>query len=79
MDNSQQIAALRSAITAIDARVAEVQAKLRSAATQEEIDSLTAALADLQAERSRLQAELDNLESAVPEVPALGQENGANE
>jgi len=60
----QQIATLRNALTAIASSIAQTEADLRTASSADDIRSLTSSLVDLRAERSRLQAQLDDLESA---------------
>ncbi len=73
MDKNQQIAAIKSALAAIDSAIAQAEAALRTASNPDDIRSLTSTLVDLRSERSRLQAQLDNLEAATTEVAALGQ------
>lgn len=72
MPNEQQIAAIRAALAAIDTAIAQTEAALTRASTQDDILSLTSALVDLRAERARLQFQLANLEAAVVEVQPLG-------
>jgi hypothetical protein len=70
MDLQQQIAAIKSALGALDVAVAHAESALRGASDIDDIRSLTSALVDLRSERARLQAQLDNLEAA--KVEALG-------
>jgi hypothetical protein len=65
MGNDQQIATIKNALAAIDTSIAQTEAALRTASNPDDIRSLTSALVDLRSERSRLQAQLDNLESAL--------------
>lgn len=64
MSNDQQITAIKNALAAIDTSIAQTEAALRTASNPDDIRSLTSTLVDLRSERSRLQAQLDNLESA---------------
>ena len=70
MDNDPQIAAIKSGLAAVDAAIAQTESSLRGASNLDDIRSLTSALVDLRSERSRLQAQLDNLEAAQVEVQA---------
>jgi hypothetical protein len=72
MDKDQQIAAIKAGLAALDSAIAQAEAALRTASTPDDIRSLTSTLVDLRSERSRLQAQLDNLEASSVEVQALG-------
>lgn len=72
MSDDQQIAAIKTGLAAIDSAIVQTESSLRSASTPEDIRSLTSTLVDLRSERSRLQAQLDNLEAAQVVVPPLG-------
>jgi predicted nucleic acid-binding Zn-ribbon protein len=72
MSDDQQIAAIKTGLAAIDSSIAQTESALRSASTPEDIRSLTSTLVDLRSERSRLQAQLDNLEAGQVVVPPLG-------
>ncbi len=74
MSNDQQIAAIKNALAAIDTSIAQTEAALRSASNPDDIRSLSSTLVDLRSERSRLQAQLDNLESAQVITPAISAE-----
>jgi hypothetical protein len=72
-NDEQQIAAIKTALAAIDSSISQTQSALTSASNPDDIRGLTSTLVDLRSERSRLQAQLDNLEAAgvtVPPVPA---------
>jgi len=72
MDKDQQIAAIKSALAAIDSAIAQAEAALRTASNSDDIRSLTSTLVDLRSERSRLQAQLDDLEAAIVQVEPVG-------
>jgi septal ring factor EnvC (AmiA/AmiB activator) len=72
MSNDQQIATIKTALAAIDTSIAQTESALRSASTPDDIRSLTSTLVDLRSERSRLQAQLDNLEAAEVAVSSAG-------
>jgi predicted nucleic acid-binding Zn-ribbon protein len=68
----EQIASLKQAIEDIDANIAQRTAMLSQAATPEERRAIQASIASLQAERARLEAQLNDLEAADVEVKPLG-------
>lgn len=70
MSRQEQIAAIKTALAALDTAIAQTEAALRTASDPDDIRSLNARLVDLRSERSRLQAQLDELEAAGTEVPA---------
>ena len=72
MNKDQQIAAIKAGLAALDSAIAQTEAALRTASTPDDIRSLTSTLVDLRSERSRLQAQLDNLEASSVEVQPLG-------
>lgn len=73
MDKDQQIAAIKIGLAAIDSAIVQTEAALRTASNPDDIRSLTSTLVDLRSERSRLQAQLDDLEAAIVEVqPVAG-------
>jgi hypothetical protein len=72
MSDDQQIAAIKTGLAAIDSSIAQTESALRSASTPGDIRSLTSTLVDLRSERSRLQAQLDNLEAGQVVMPPLG-------
>jgi hypothetical protein len=75
MSNDDQIAAIKSALAAIDSAISQSEAALRTASNPDDIRSLTSNLVDLRSERSRLQSQLDNLEASSTEVQAIGGSN----
>jgi len=72
MSDEQQIAAIKTGLAAIDSAIVQTESALRSASTPDDIRSLTSSLVDLRSERSRLQAQLDNLEAGQVVVSPLG-------
>src|SRR4051794_27135941 len=68
MGNAEQIAAIKSGLAALDMAIVQAEGAIRLAATADDIRSLTSTLVGLRSERSRLQAQLDNLEAASVEV-----------
>lgn len=68
MDIRQQIEAIKTGLAALDSAIAQTEAALRTASNPDDLRSLTSALVDLRSERTRLQAQLDNLEAASVEV-----------
>jgi hypothetical protein len=72
MSDEQQIGAIKTGLAAIDSAIVQTESALRSASTPDDIRSLTSTLVDLRSERSRLQAQLDNLEAGQVVVRPLG-------
>jgi hypothetical protein len=68
----QQIAAVRAALAALEATIAQTEAALNTATVPQDIVALRSVLVDLKAERVRLQFQLANLEAAAVEVQPLG-------
>ena len=68
----QQIAAVRAALAALEATIAQTEAALNTATVPQDIVALRSVLVDLKAERARLQFQLANLEAAAVEVQPLG-------
>jgi predicted nucleic acid-binding Zn-ribbon protein len=71
MDKDKQIAAIKTALAAIDSEISKAESDLTTATDPDDVRSLSSTLADLRSERSRLQAQLDNLEAADVEVPPV--------
>jgi hypothetical protein len=71
MGRQEQIDAIRAGLAALDTAIGQTDSALRMASDPDDIRSLTSTLVDLRSERSRLQAQLDNLEAASIEVEAL--------
>ena len=70
MGKQQQIDAIKIGLAALDTAIAQTEAALRTSTIPDDTRSLTSTLVDLRSERSRLQAQLDNLEAANVEVQA---------
>jgi pyruvate/oxaloacetate carboxyltransferase len=79
MDNSSdQIAAIKAGLAALDTAISQTQFALSQATTPEDTRSLTSTLVDLRSERSRLQTQLDNLEAADVQVGGPGLDMAAS-
>jgi hypothetical protein len=72
MGRQEQIDAIKIGLAALDSAIAQASAAMSSASTPDDIRSLSSTLVDLRSERSRLQAQLNNLEAAGAAVGAPG-------
>jgi predicted nucleic acid-binding Zn-ribbon protein len=77
MTRQQRIDALKKTLAAVEAALAQTNMALRMASDPNDILQLTSQLADLKAERQKLQFQLANLEGAGDELAALSQETSA--
>jgi chaperonin cofactor prefoldin len=76
MDRQARIDTLRKALAAINRAIAQTQAALRTANSDDTL-RLTSQLADLQAERQRLGFELDDLQMAAGEIADISPDSAA--
>jgi hypothetical protein len=72
MDRQERIDAIKTGLAALDTAIAQTESALRAASNPDDIRSLTATLVGLRSERSRLQAQLDELEASAVDVAAPG-------
>jgi chromosome segregation ATPase len=77
MTRQERIDALKRAIAAVESALGQTSSALRTSVDGDEILELTSQLADLRAERQKLQFELANLEGASDELAGLSGEASA--